>query len=446
MSDQKPPAIPSGRSRFPWRSVFQRSSSALFVVATNRRLRYANPAWELATGITFANVRGAKLPTQKTTDSLAGTIAPPPEAWEGHIVTVRRPAPTATHGPPWWNITFLPLTAVESKTPLAILGVLSIVPGPTSERASLPAALAAEQANTAGRYTLDALDGPSTGSRRLVSQVRAAAASNAPIWIQGEAGTGRETVARVIHHTGRHREQAFVALDCRGLQPYLIEGILFGKGGLATSRRVGTLFLKLPEALTRDLQQRIVRWSDAKAGPRLISASHSTAATAVAAGSLLADFDERLSAIALQLPPLRDRLDDLPRLVPSIVKNLHPGVGEPDASIYPVLHAHTWPGNIRELTTVLAQAIEAAAGAPIHAEHLPRYVRERHLIASDPRPPVKAVHLDAVLEAVERRLIQLALAKANGNQTEAAASLGIFRTRLGRRIEALGLDKLKPES
>jgi DNA-binding NtrC family response regulator len=133
------------------------------------------------------------------------------------------------------------------------------------------------------------------------------------------------------------------------------------------------------------------------------------------------------------LPTLRERLEDLPRFVAHFL----PGVAV-EAAVFDVLRAQPWAGNLRELADALGAAATATNGGTVKAEHLPRELRVRaHL--EPPAPAAKAIALDPLLEAVEKRLIVLAMRKANGHQTKAAELLGIFRTRLGRRLDALGL-------
>jgi DNA-binding NtrC family response regulator len=195
--------------------------------------------------------------------------------------------------------------------------------------------------------------------------------------------------------------------------------------------------LKEPAELPRDLQQRIADHFTEQIGVRLLCGSVRSAQEAVAAGTLVSVFQTSLSAFELRTPPLRERLDDLPRLASRFVPN------RPiDAAALPVLRAHSWPGNLRELATVLTEAASVAPSGPILREHLPHELRVR---ADIPRTrPAKSLNMDAILEAVEKRLLQLALQKTGNNQTDAAEMLGVFRARLARRLEALGLAPLQP--
>lgn len=417
-------------SRFAWRTLFARSRSAVFVVGGDRRLRYANSAWEALTATRFAPLRGMRMSSHKSAADLSNTLVPPPEAWAGHFARVRRSAPDRTDGPPWWDLTFIPLLGDGDGRVLAVVGLLEVVgPTPTLPRVKVPEALAAVRAAHADFYSFDRLAGPSPVTERLVSQVRAAAVGEMPVWIAGEPGTGKETVARVVHHNGPRRERAFVGLVCGGLQPYLIDGLLFGKGGAAGGRGVGTLYLKNPHDLPPATQDRILHWCDSAVGPRLICGTTSTAAELVAAGKLARPFHTRFSAFEIAVPPLRTRLEDLPRLFDRFK------CPPPSAEVLAMLRTYPWPGNLRELAEVVAKV----DGGPLHKDHLPRVIRERHLIATLPSPPPPVRGLDDLLAAVEKRLIEVALAEANGNQTLAAERLGIPRGRLVRRMAALNI-------
>ncbi|WP_171471605.1 sigma 54-interacting transcriptional regulator [Frigoriglobus tundricola] len=327
-----------------------------------------------------------------------------------------------------------PPTEMGGKRELfGVVGFVAVVGEPVPAAARrIPPGVAALRDRHANHFGPDRLAGESLASARLVAQVRLAAEVSAPVWIVGEPGAGKETVARAVHSTGRLRDRAFLAIDCAGLQPYLIESLLFGHGGLSESDRVGTVYLKEPTDLPRDLQQRLADHYHNQPDMRLICGSVRTAQEAVAAGALVPVFQTALSALEVRVPPLRDRLDDLPRLAARIVPN------RPiDAAALPVLRAHSWPGNVRELIDVLTAAAAVSPTGPILRDHLPLDLRVR---ADLPRAqPLKPLNLDAVLEAVEKRLILLALRKTNNNQTEAADLLGVFRARLARRLDALGI-------
>jgi DNA-binding NtrC family response regulator len=415
-----------------WPALFHDSSRPLFVLFRTRRIRFVNAAWEAVTGRSAEGALGRACVRTGPTEPLFRTLAPPAEAVAGKVTTVRRPVPPHKAGPPWWDITFVPLTSADGSA--GFLGLIDVTPTAVGEKArSLPAVIASVRTKHAAHFTPELFAGDTPEAERLLAQIRLAASTTVPLWIVGEAGVGKETLARVVHHTGPTKERTFVAVD-GGVQPYLTESLFFGHGGLAGANRVGTVYLKSPAALPRDLQQRFADWVSRTPAPRLICGAIRTADEEVRSSGLLPVFHTALSVLELRPPPLRTRLPDLARFAERIV-------GSPvSADMLAVLTAHHWPGNLRELADVLAAAQEKANGTPLTPDHLPRYVRERALTAATVPQPAPSPTLDAVLEAVERNLIALALKRAGGNQTEAAAKLGVFRTRLGRRIEALGID------
>ena len=428
---------PKGSASFPWRAFFQQTRTPVFVLGKGRRLRYANPAWEQLTETTLDESLGMVCSTRRHRSPLAMALAPTPEALAGRPDKVRRPAPPHRTGPPWWDVTFTPLPSDDGL--FGLVGFIAVVgePVPAAAR-KIPAGVMAVRDRHAAAFSLDLLAGESPATVRFVGQVRLAAKTTAPVWLVGEPGSGKETTARVIHHTGIAREKMFVTLDCGGLQPHLIESLLWGHGGLAGTDRVGTIYLKAPFTLPHDLQQQLIDLftDDRPITPRLICGSPRPAADDVAAGRLLSEFHTALSVLELQVLSLRERTADLPRLIATFLAGrTSPTTIEPAA--IEVLAAQPWPGNLRELAAVLDEAASAAGPGQVKRDHLPHDLRVR---AGLTKPtPAPSLALDATLEAVEKRLIRVALARSGGNATRAAELLGIMRPRLYRRMEAFGL-------
>ncbi|HET6576613.1 MAG TPA: sigma 54-interacting transcriptional regulator, partial [Fimbriiglobus sp.] len=396
MSDPAPPE-PDDRPRFAWRAFFHKATVPVFVVGPTRRLRYANPAWEKLTSKPLAKVRGMRVSARRSASPLGQVLAAPPEVWAGQTARSRRPVPPAEVGPPWWDVTFVPLPGDGRM--LGVIGLVAPVGEPVRGGPKVSPALADLRRKHAAAYPFELFAGSSTASERLLSQVRLAAQVTAPVWIVGEPGTGKETLARVIHHNGPTREKAFLGLDCAGLQPALVESLLFGKGGLAGSGQLGTVYLKDPAALPANLQDRLAGWLTADKAdlPRLICGSTRTAADEVRGGRLIPLFHTALAVLELRVPPLRERLDDLPTVVDRLLDRFptKPVIAE---DIWPVLRSYDWPANLRELADELGQAVRRAEAGPVTRDHLPRFVREKHLLASEPHPAVgRSWTLDGVL-------------------------------------------------
>ncbi|HEX4607779.1 MAG TPA: sigma 54-interacting transcriptional regulator [Urbifossiella sp.] len=431
MSDPPRKGRPKGAGGFTWRSFFHRSTTPVFVLGKNRRLRYANPAWERLAGVTLAESLGLVCSARRHATPLAAALAPTPDALAGRPDAARRPAPPNRTGPPWWDITFVPLAAADGLH--GIVGSVRVVGEPVRAAARvIPAAVAAVREKHAAGFTPDLLP------PRLAAQLRLAGQTAAPVWLIGEPGSGKATAARVVHHAGAAREKMFVRVGCGELQPYLVESLFWGHGGLAGTDRVGTVYLADPAALSRDIQQQLLDlFTDDQPGtPRLVCGSPRPAATDVAAGRLLPEFHTLLSVLEITVPPLRDRADERPRLVSRLLdRSGAPPDIEPAA--VEVLAAQPWPGNVRELAATVAEAVAAAAGGPVKREHLPRELRVRAgLEKPAPEPPLA---LEPAVAALEERLIRRALARTRGNVTKAADLLGIPRGRLLRRMTALGL-------
>jgi DNA-binding NtrC family response regulator len=358
---------------------------------------------------------------------------------EGRTMMVRRPVPPGKLGPPWWDVTFIPLRDVEGLT-----GILGFVHAATAlaepvVKGSLSEGVIALRQRTATRFSFDLLQSECSAMQRIETQARLAASTRVPVWIIGEAGTGKETLARVIHFNGSTRDLTFLALDCRGLQPFLLRTMLFGIAGQATTR-LGTVYLKNPESLPRDLQTELLEWLEEQdAPPRIISGSRDLTGESIRAGRIVEEFQISLNVLEIRMPPLRERLADFPNLMNSF---FHRDVseGSPMPATAPeVLHSlarHNWPGNLRELADTTREAANLAKGGQIEPGHLPLYLRAGAM------PPIERASkkLDDVLEEVEARMIRLALKEAKGNKSEAADALGIPRPRLLRRIETLKIE------
>lgn len=430
---------PKGSATFPWRSFFQQSDTPVFVLGKERRLRFANAAWERLAGMKLADALGMVCTTRGNASKLAAAMCPTDDALAGKIDRARRPDPTTSRtGPPWWDVTFVPLTGDDG-----IIGIAGFIAAaghsePAAARKVSPF-IAGMRDRQAQRFSLDLLRGESLISQAVVAKVRLAATISCPIWIHGEPGAGKQTAARVIHHAGAARERGFLCLDCEGLQPYLIEGLFFGHGGITGSGFVGTIYLKEPGNLPHELQQRMLDECAAGA-PRLICGSAKDRLAEVRAGRLHPRFAGDAGAFEIHLPPLRERLEDLPRIAGRIVENRFAPPPPIDSAALDVLRAQPWPGNIRELADVLTAA---GANPAIRAEHLPHAMRVR---AGLPAGPAREPRLgrDVILQDVERRLILAALQRSGFNRTLAADMLEVPRAELYRRMKALGIEETGP--
>lgn len=323
--------------------------------------------------------------------------------------------------------------------------------------------------------SLESFIGESPVMRKVFSLIRKVGPSDATILINGESGTGKELVARAIHESGERRSGPFVAVNCGAIPETLIESELFGhvKGsftgahvghiGLFQQANGGTLFLdevgELPQAmqakLLRALQERAVRpvgsEGDVAVDVRVLAATNRQLKDEVAVGTFREDLYYRLNVISINLPPLRERKDDIPVLVNFLLRKISKGQKVPFVSPEAMrrLVAYSYPGNVRELENVLERA-HVLGGDVILPDHLPETVQQTAELV----PVAKAafetqvivddsiefpVSLDQVLARVEKHYLEVALVKTNGAKKKAADLLGINFRSFRYRLQKFGI-------
>ena len=308
------------------------------------------------------------------------------------------------------------------------------------------------------------LVGESAAMQQIRGTVAKIARSQAPVYISGESGTGKELVAQLIHELGPRAEQPFVPVNCGAIPAELMESELFGhkrgsfsgaivdKQGLFQAADGGTLFLDevaelplhLQVKLLRAIQEKSVRpvgsESEIKIDARILSATHKDLAKLVGSGEFRQDLFYRINVIELNVPPLRERVEDIDQLVEHILDRL---AGEAvgtrpslSADAMRALNEYSFPGNVRELENVLERAITLAEGSQIKRDDL-------QLPTTQPDPQGGGVSgergLQTVLDDVEKEKILAALEKTRWNKTAAAKLLGISFRALRYRLEKLGL-------
>ena len=297
------------------------------------------------------------------------------------------------------------------------------------------------------------LSDTSPALRRLAEQVRLAVRTTAPVLLVGEPGVGKRTLARLIHYQSQQRERPFALLDCARLPSDAPADVLFG-GRPA----FGAIYLHEPSRLPRDLQLRLCELvhtaeeEDAGASfPRLLAGCGVDPAEEVRAGRMLDELYSALAVLTLYVPPLREHRADLPALVDRLLQRCNSEGGPPihglSADAWEVVRDYAWPGNLRELYAVLSSARRRRRTDRIGAADLPAAFKLRRRMEETPgRRPERPLPLDALLEAAERRLIDMALRRARGKKYRAAEILEIWRTRLIRRMKALGLDDAEADA
>ena len=309
------------------------------------------------------------------------------------------------------------------------------------------------------------------GTSQEMASIRAAinklARSQAPVYISGESGTGKELVARMIHEQGSRADKPFVPVNCGAIPHDLMESEFFGhkKGsftgavsdnaGLFLAAQGGTLFfdeiaelpLHMQVKLLRAIQEKSIRPVGATAeialDVRILSATHHNLLNLVNAGKFRHDLFYRINVIELQIPPLRERKEDIPLLTEFVLAKLaeETGVSTPEISdgAQQSLINYPFPGNIRELENILERALTLCDGKVISTEdlQLPEASAESEATQTE---ATGAAPLDSYLDDIERKKIMDALEKTRWNKTAAAKLLGISLRALRYRLEKLDLD------
>jgi DNA-binding NtrC family response regulator len=335
---------------------------------------------------------------------------------------------------------------------------LALVVRKNLERAKLRSDVQFYAEELGGRHRL--VSGNSESMRQVLSEARKAAAARATVLLLGESGTGKELFARSIHNWSDRRLKPFVAINCAGLAKDLLESELFGhekgaftgahqlkkgklelaQGGTVFLDEIGDLALELQTKLLRFLQEReferVGGTAPIAVDLRIIAATSRDLEAAIRAGLFREDLYHRLDVIALTLPPLRERKEDIPALAGYFLERF---AGETKKNFSGItdeardkLIAYAWPGNIRELANVIERAVVLGEGPELTVHHLPaRVVGAQPAAVSDEVPYHDAVN------SYRRELIVRALASARGNRATAAKNLGLHRTHLMKLLKAL---------
>jgi DNA-binding NtrC family response regulator len=296
----------------------------------------------------------------------------------------------------------------------------------------------------------------------LFALVRQLARTDLPIAVTGETGTGKELLARALHDAGPRKDRPFLVLDCGSVLPELLRSELFGHekgaftgadkaragvleaadGGTVFLDEVGELDLAVQPNLLRALEMReVTRMGSTKARPvdfRIVSATNRDLAQQVEEGTFRADLYYRLSGVTLELPPLRERLDDLPLVLEAFLADCAARHGTPAPSVSPAaleaLREHAWPGNLRELRNAADALCVLANSETIEPRDVDRVVRRKAA------PPPEGGDVPDTLEEAERRTLLKALESTGWKKKTAARKLGISPTTLYKKIKDYGLE------
>jgi two-component system response regulator AtoC len=317
--------------------------------------------------------------------------------------------------------------------------------------------------NEARPYTLRAIVGETDtmeALRQMVAKVAASPAST--VLLTGESGTGKDLVAKTIHYSSTRASRPFMNITCSALPEQLLESELFGhergaftdarmqKRGLLESAEGGTVFLDEIGEMVPALQAKLLRFleeksfkrvggaNDIRVDVRVVAATNRNLEEQVAKGSFRSDLYYRLNVLPIRLPALREHPDDVPALVAFFVDAFNREFKKRITGISPaasnLLEHYSWPGNVRELRNVVERAMLLAEGQRLEAHDFGALATSPG--AGDPFE-LPATGVD--LEDLERSLVAQALKRSGGNQTKAAALLGLNRDQIRYRIEKFGL-------
>jgi DNA-binding NtrC family response regulator len=309
------------------------------------------------------------------------------------------------------------------------------------------------------RYHFHRLIGKSPTMRKIYDLIERISDTSSNVLITGESGTGKELVAKAIHYNGTRKERPFVAVNCAAIPETLLESELFGykkgaftdaksdKKGLIFEASGGTLFLDeitempltLQAKLLRVIEEREVRpLGDTNAyriDVRCVTASNRDIESLIQQGEFREDLFYRLKVIDIELPPLRDRREDIPFLTQHFVKKFSRELKKNVSGVSEVtlkyLLNHSWPGNVRELENVIQRAITLTQHQTILPEDLPNAVMQE----KEENPIEKALRETYTVDQLEKEYIKRVLLEVGGNKSKAAEILGLDRKTLYRKLQ-----------
>jgi Nif-specific regulatory protein len=340
-----------------------------------------------------------------------------------------------------------------------------------------------------GEFDFGNIIGESAALREVLAKVEQVAPTVSTVLLRGETGTGKELVAHAIHINSPREEKPFVRVNCAALAPGVLESELFGHekgsftgamerrrgrfeladGGTLFLDEVGDLPMEVQIKLLRTLQERELERvggnETVKVDVRVVSATNRNLEKMIEEGEFREDLYYRLNVFPINLPPLRDRLEDLPVLANHFVTKFARQMGVPSQAASPdalaKLREYNWPGNVRELENIIERAMILAKGHPLAAQHLDFGRRSGAPNQSGPVPAVAVAAAPAAAAAApastedgkslaerlldsERKEIVAAVEKSRGNIASAARQLGINRSTLYYRLRKHGLEHLLP--
>ncbi len=318
------------------------------------------------------------------------------------------------------------------------------------------------------RFGFDNIIGKSKPIQKVFDMIRATAPTRSTILIQGESGTGKELVARAIHQASDRRSFSFIVVNSGALPPDLLESHLFGhvkgaftgavtqKRGLFEAADRGSIFFDEISTLSLETQAKLLRvmqdkefmrlggTKTIKVDTRIIAATNTDLEDLIARKAFRQDLFYRLNVIKIELPPLRERKEDIPLLVKHFVdvfaKENQKEITGITEDVEEILESYDWPGNVRELENLIERAIVLAKTATITRSHLPPFILTNREMEEIPGEPAGDISFKDQTQTFQKKVILEALHKAKGVQKKAASSLGLKPTTLNEIIKRLKID------
>lgn len=455
--------------------VLASTQDGLFVLDDQQRFVYFNSGCERLTGYTSNEVIASAQPCWQITECrdehgrvLANKLCPVRSLFDGDQLSARQLVRMVTKGGEhrWVETLFTPLRDKAGKAG-HIIGVMrdvteakhredqwrQTIEGLRHEVESL-------RQQMRDRYGFVSIVTKSPAMRLVLDKTRSACGNTSPVLICGEKGTGKEMVARTIHYNGLQKDGPFVVVGAASIPKDRIDVELFGgmhEGrdypGLALAADGGTLFVAGIDLVPDEVQAKLLRVvQDKEIRPigrtepvpvhlRLIAAADRSVQDLYISNRVRDDLLNRLAVIAIEIPPLRSRKEDIPLLVEQFIATLNQQstrqVHDVSPEVWGRLEVCEWPGNAQELQNVIESAFAAGSGETLRSEEVAIPVAGSGLRAG---ADGESARLDTLLCDFERQAILAALRRAGGGRSLAARQLGISRSRLYRRMDALGIE------
>ena len=460
--------------------ILSHTEDGVFVLDAERRYVLFNPACERLTGYKTSEVVGLSCGQIGVTEcrdeqgrTLENSLCPGWAVFKGDLPYARqRMRITMQDGQHRWVETHYTALRGPDGQPEGVIGVMRDISEAKAFEEQwietvnrLREELESLRQRIRERYGFTSIVSRAPAMQPVFERIAAAGNTSSPVLIVGENGTGKETVARTIHGSGLSKDGPFVPVSCTGVSRDVIEGELFGypdhPAGAPLAERIGayaaakggTLFIDdvagLPSVtqakLLRAMQEHKYVAGDGSqqdvSDVRVIAATSRPTQELVTSGHLREDIYYRLSVVTIELPPLRSRKEDIPLLVDQVIADFNRSgrrqINEVEPGVWAAMDGYHWPANLRELHHVVESALAAGHGSTLRADDVRAALRARDR-SQEGAGPFDA-KLDGVLADVERRTILDALRQARGQRSRAAKIMGISRSRLYRRMDALGI-------